>query len=271
MIRHRRMALEDLRRALDWAAEEGWNPGLDDAEAFYAADPGGFFVAEEDGKPVASISVVNHNDDFAFLGLYICRPECRGRGIGFALWEEAMAHAGQRTIGLDGVAEQQANYARSGFVLAGTTRRFSGDLTGREVAGIDPADTADIPTLIDREAQCSGVRKEDYLSAWFRDTAHRKTFVASSTGFVTVRRCRDGAKIGPLIAEDENTARDLIAAAAAAFPGPFSIDVPDSAPTLAGICETLGLSVTFETARMYRGTPPVTGDGLFAVTTLELG
>ena len=120
----RTATLPELSRILDWAADEGWNPGIEDAEAFFAADPGGFFVADHDGTPVAAISVVNHSDSFAFLGLYICHPDWRGTGLGFALWTHAIAHAGGRTIGLDGVPAQQDNYARSGFELAGRTRRL---------------------------------------------------------------------------------------------------------------------------------------------------
>ena len=94
--------LSELETVLDWAAAEGWNPGLADAEAFYTADPQGFFVAEADGAPVAAISVVNHDAKNAFLGLYICKPEVRGQGIGFALWQHALRHAGDRSVGLDG-------------------------------------------------------------------------------------------------------------------------------------------------------------------------
>lgn len=107
----RTASIAEVKMMLDWAAGEGWNPGLDDASVFHATDPEGFFIAERDGTPVASISVVNHTDDFAFLGFYICRPECRGQGIGLGLWHHALAHAGPRTVGLDGVAAQEANYA----------------------------------------------------------------------------------------------------------------------------------------------------------------
>lgn len=41
----RRMTLDDLKLALAWAGQEGWNPGLHDAEPFFAADPHGFFIA----------------------------------------------------------------------------------------------------------------------------------------------------------------------------------------------------------------------------------
>ncbi len=86
----RTATLADVNLMLDWAADEGWNPGLDDAAAFHASDPEGFFVAERAGAPVAAISVVNHDDRNAFLGLYLCRPEWRGQGIGLALWNHAL-------------------------------------------------------------------------------------------------------------------------------------------------------------------------------------
>ena len=37
---------------------EGWNPGLHDYVAFYAADPHGFLIALIDGTPVGCISAV---------------------------------------------------------------------------------------------------------------------------------------------------------------------------------------------------------------------
>ncbi|MEM6717478.1 MAG: GNAT family N-acetyltransferase, partial [Cyanobacteria bacterium P01_C01_bin.147] len=97
------MSLADLQATLRWAEDEGWNPGIADAEAFLAADPQGFFLTRRKGDPVAAISVVNHNAKNAFLGLYICHPEWRGLGFGLSTWEHALKHAGERTVGLDGV------------------------------------------------------------------------------------------------------------------------------------------------------------------------
>ena len=80
------MSVDELDTVLSWAADEGWNPGLADAEAFHAVDPEGFFKATVKGEPVAAISVINHDSENSFLGLYLCRPEWRGRGIGFKTW-----------------------------------------------------------------------------------------------------------------------------------------------------------------------------------------
>ena len=116
----------EIDRILDWAGDEGWNPGRADAVAFHAADPEGFFVAEIGGVPAISISVVRYDETYAFLGLYIARPEGRGKGHAFALWKEALKRRPARCVGLDGVVAQQANYAKSGFVLAYRNNRFAG-------------------------------------------------------------------------------------------------------------------------------------------------
>src|SRR5216684_2078562 len=112
------MNRSEIAIAADWAAAEGWNPGLNDPACFATVDPNGFFIGELDGAPASTLSVVNYDDGFAFLGFYIVRPDLRGRGYGLRIWKAAIAHAGARTVGLDGVVAQQENYKKSGFVLA---------------------------------------------------------------------------------------------------------------------------------------------------------
>jgi len=275
MIALRTATVTDLALVLDWAAEEGWNPGLDDAAAFHAADPDGFFVAARDEAPVGAISVVNHTSDFAFLGLYIVKPEFRGQGIGCRLWNHGIAHAGARTIGLDGVPAQQDNYRSSGFEFSSATTRYSGTLAARHASGVRLAEEEDIPGLIALEAARSGAIKPRYLSAWFRATEHRKTLVLDSeardAGFCTVRQCRQGAKIGPLWAPGREIADALLHEAVGVFGGTVSLDVPRCSTGLDRLCLALGLGAGFDTARMYRGpfAPPVSE--YFAVTSLELG
>ncbi len=270
MTEFRNATRADLECILEWAASEGWNPGLDDAEAFYAADPNGFFVAVKDGTPVASISVVNHSSLFAFLGLYIAAPTHRRQGIGFRLWQHAVNHAEERTIGLDGVPDQQDNYAASGFRSAGGTVRFSGVVSPAPDTDTRPANESDIAGLIRQEAEASGYRKEAYLTAWFKDTPHRKTLITDG-GFCTVRECREGSKIGPLLADTVRVARKLIQHAASLMGPKVTLDVPESSVDLPQLCQALDLKPGFATARMYRGDPPSTGSQLFATTSLELG
>ena len=124
--RVRRMRREEMDLAIEWAAAEGWNPGLNDAGLFFDTDPQGFFIGELDGEPVASLSGVAYGAGFGFMGLYIVRPQFRGRGFGLQLWHQVMSYLGARNIGLDGVVEQQPNYMKSGFTLAHRNVRYEG-------------------------------------------------------------------------------------------------------------------------------------------------
>lgn len=266
--------LDDVALMLDWAAEEGWNPGREDAAAFHAADPEGFFVAEAGGAPVAAISVVNHSGSFAFLGLYLCRPEWRGKGIGLALWKHALAHAGTRTVGLDGVAAQQANYARSGFVLTGSTARMEGRT--QSPCPLRPVTCEDIPALAALDRAANGIDRPRFLQAWLTPTETRHSVVLDGpdgpAGFATARLCHTGCKVGPVVAPDPGAAMALANTAAASLgASDMIVDVPEPQAAFRAALEERGFVATFETARMYRGAPPDAGPSLFGVATLELG
>ncbi len=275
-VHFRTASLSDLNTMLDWAAAEGWNPGLDDAEAFLYADPGGFFIAEIKGRPVAAISVVNHSPEFAFLGFYICAPGYRGQGIGLALWSHALDHADTRTVGLDGVADQEANYARSGFVRTGATHRFEGSLAGKPDGSVRPVAEQDRPVLARLDSAANGVDRPRFLTSWITDTQNRRSLVLEPagviTGFATFRRCRNGIKIGPIVAPDAAAALQLVQAGLALMPAhPVIIDIPSSNIELIDMLTDLGFQETFATARMYRGTPPKTSGTLQAIASMELG
>src|SRR5262249_60290180 len=96
------------------------------AACFTPLDPDGFPIGELDGAAASTISAINYDDGFSFLGFYIVRPDLRGRGYGLRTWRSAIAHAGARMIGLDGVVAQQDNYRKSGFVFAHRNVRYGG-------------------------------------------------------------------------------------------------------------------------------------------------
>jgi hypothetical protein len=122
----RAMSRSELDLAVEWAAQEGWNPGLADADCFYATDPDGFLIGCLGSEPIGCISVVRYPGRFGFLGFYIVVPEMRDRGYGYRLWKAGMERLEGCTVGLDGVVAQQANYRRSGFALAHRNIRFRG-------------------------------------------------------------------------------------------------------------------------------------------------
>src|SRR5262245_66273521 len=84
----RRMTRDELNTLVEWAADEGWNPGLDDAEVFWATDPEGFIAAELDGELIGGGSIVVYGRHFGFMGFFIVRRDRRGQGLGDQLWRE---------------------------------------------------------------------------------------------------------------------------------------------------------------------------------------
>ena len=121
------MDRQEVGLAIDWAAAEGWNPGLHDANCFYAADTQeGFLVGLLGDEPVATISVVKYGSSFGFVGFYIVAQVHRGCGYGIEIWNTGLARLQGRTVGLDGVIDQQENYKKSGFVLAHRNIRYEG-------------------------------------------------------------------------------------------------------------------------------------------------
>src|ERR1700733_13606138 len=102
-LRIRPMRPDEISIAVNWAAAEGWNPGFADDACFAAADPEGFLIGELEGAPAATVSCINYDASFAFLGFYIVREDLRGCGYGLRIWNAAIAHARPRVVGLDGV------------------------------------------------------------------------------------------------------------------------------------------------------------------------
>ena len=266
------MTTEDLQTFLGWAREEGWNPGSDDAAAFLAADPQGFFVGEVDNALVAAVSAVNHSDAFAFLGLYLCHPAFRGQGYGYALWQHALAHAEDRVVGLDGIPDQQDNYRKSGFALMDQTWRYEGEISGAPDPYIKPATQDDTGWVVDLDANATGYEKPEFLAAWLTQAPSRRTLVLPNRrGFATYRRCDVGYKVGPLVTSNVEDAAALLRHIAADVKDRLMIDVPESCTTLTDFCKAQGMAPSFNTARMYRGPAPLPGSTCYAVATLELG
>ena len=268
----------ELDRMVEWAAGEGWNPGLADADCFYAADPKGFLVGRIDGEPVGSISVVTYQPGFAFLGFYIVKPELRGQGHGFRLWQAGMAQLDNRIVGLDGVIAQQANYKKSGFVLAHRNIRFGGAPACEQPRDprIVPIDPGVVDAVIAYDRAFFPAARDAFMRCWLRpDRRTGRALIEDGTirGYGVVRQCRTGFKIGPLFADSDDRA-DLLfrALAAGAKDAEVFLDCPEPIRPATDLAARYRLLPVFETARMYRGAAPdLPLSRMYGITTFELG
>ena len=272
----RTLTASEVETLVDWAAREGWNPGIGDAAALRAADPEGFIGAFVGGEVAAGISAVAYGPGFGFIGLYICRPDRRGEGHGKAVWEAGMARLGNRIIGLDGVAEQRANYQRMGFVPAYETVRHSGRPAGLPEGGdVRPVTAADMAGIFAYDRQCFPAAREAFLREWLRPPRIALLSAGSNgiAGYGVARRCREGFKVGPLFADRTDLALAMVADLSDAIAGEeLHIDVPAGQVQFTAMLQAAGMVPGFTTTRMYKGGRPGNAPStVFGITTLELG
>jgi GNAT superfamily N-acetyltransferase len=279
----RTMGFEELAFACDLAADEGWNPGLDDARVFFDTDPEGFLVALQKEKPVGCISAVSYDDTFGFVGFYIVRPEYRGGRIGVELGRAALARLGNRSIGIDGVFAKVPNYAAFGFELAYRNIRYELRDTAPACAPHPqaghcvPGTTFALADYVQYEKGLFPVDRPAFLRGWLA-MPHACVLVyeenGAMRGYGVLRQCRSGGKIGPLFADAPGVAdclfRELIQRAA--FSGPVYLDVPEINVAAVKMAEGYGMTSCFGTARMYlNGRPPLDEHRIFGITSFELG
>ena len=217
-LRIRSMAAHEVALALDWAAAEGWNPGLADAGPFACVDPEGFLIGELDGAPASIIAVVNYDARFAFLGFYIVRPDLRGRGFGFRIWQ-----AGHRACRARARSASTASWrsrtttaspgSRSPMTTSATAARCRLSLRGgcdRAAVGI----AVRRPSPRD-DATVFPAARPAFLRAWLAAPGHVGRALMRDgrlAAWGVIRPCRGGRKIGPLVADDRAAAEAVFAA-----------------------------------------------------------
>jgi len=264
---------------VEWAAKEGWNPGLHDTNCFYETDPNGFLVGFIDDKPVSCISLVKYSPDFAFLGFYIVHPDFRGKGYGYKIWKAAIDYAGSANIGLDGLVDQQENYKKSGFQLAYRNIRFKGKSRQFNYSNqnIEPISPLNFVSVLQYDADFFPAKRSHFLQNWVAQP-ESFAFVYSVNGvvkgIVVLRKCRTGYKTGPLFADSDEIAENLLFHALSSIPAgsDYFIDIPEVNPDALKLIMNTGIQKVFETARMYTGPfPEMDLSKIYSVTSFEIG
>jgi GNAT superfamily N-acetyltransferase len=279
LIEIREMRRDELDFAIALAAGEGWNPGLQDAKCFYHADPHGFFLGLLNDKPIGCISAVSYDGVFGFIGFYIIMPEHRGKGCGIALWRRAMQRLEGHNIGLDGVIAQQSKYKQSGFSLAYRNIRYRGNNFPKPAVykHIVPLNRFEFGELVAFDSRFFPTSRPRFLQEWARmPDSLALAFVRNDrlAGYGVIRRCQQGFKVGPLFADNEMIADQILLGLSERVPAPEPIflDVPEANPLAVSLAHRYRMAKIFETARMYTGNfPKLEINGVFGVTTFELG
>lgn len=194
----------------------GWNQTSTDWERFLRASPEGCFVAEVDGKVVGTATTMVYEGRLAWIGMVLVDPDYRGRGIGTELLEKTIDYLDAHripTMKLDATPQGKTIYEKLGFVTEyeierWTLKRAPGAAT---VTAESPA--PDLERILSADREVFGADRGDLLRSLDRE-APEFTLMTSSpghlTGYALGRRGSRADQLGPWMARDEASARDLL-------------------------------------------------------------
>ena len=245
-----KLANDDIGQAMELSTEASWNQIEADWRLFL--DHGDVFGIRMDGALVATAATIPYGDDLAWISMVLTRKTWRGRGLGTLLLKHCIEflESERRAAFLDATPAGEPIYRSLGFEPVFSLTRWQGQGGGagggvhdapfdleQAIAGANAAFGGDRrPVLSDFATRCPGLT------------------VASPSGAVAfARNGRVAVQIGPVIADDDRSAADLIAELIAKVQGPVFLDVNNRCAHVVERLESLGFTRQRPFLRMKRG------------------
>jgi ribosomal protein S18 acetylase RimI-like enzyme len=278
------MTAGDLPTAMRLVSQAGWNQLEADWRRFLAMQPDGCFVAEADGESVGT-TVVCIFDDIAWIAMVLVDTAVRGRGIGTALLNHAMAFLdgrGVRSIRLDATPLGEPIYTKLGFDAEYAVARYEGALpavgdyaNGASEYRVTTAKTSAYAQILALDRSVSGTDRGKFLERLLKERPEAVQVIERSSqivGYLTIRPGRNAVQLGPCVGSPEVT-EALVADAAVRYAGQrVFLDVPVRNTRAVRLAEDLGLTVQRTFTRMCRGVKVREDKAqLFASSGPELG
>lgn len=238
------------------------------------------FVVEDQGRLIGTAFTCAQGS-YATIGLVIVSDEYQGQGIGRKLMELAIEACGSRTAILNATLAGAPLYASQGFVDFGHIQQHQGPAlapAAQELAADESCRSlteADHAELLKLANAGTGLDRATVLNDLFDVVEHSVGIERDGhlCAFALLRPFGRGRCIGPVIAENPEQAKHLIAVLLAQVPDAFvRIDIPSNSG-LAPWLEEAGLKQVDTVAQMARGTPPEATGAVrqFALVTQAIG
>lgn len=183
---------EDIDGFLALAGAEGWICDRWEFDFLFRAFPRGCLTAREGGETAGYITSIKYGSS-GWIGNLIVRAELRGKGVGTALMQEALAvlaDAGAETVWLTASPSGKPIYEALGFAAVDIINRWVGEGVGGNAAPRETLSRAEI-LAIDRAGW--GDQRETIIDA----VIGRGRVLAGSGAFLVSQPCGDGIQIGP--------------------------------------------------------------------------
>lgn len=221
----------------------------------------GYIALDEIGRPLSSTMCFRHGEDFAMFGMMATTPRLQAQGAGGRLLRRVMADCAGRDLRLSATRSGYRLYESAGFTPVGLIRQHQGvaraihppaPLPGLTLRPAGRGDRAAVRAL---DEAAYGAPRADLLD---RLLDLSETVMAlrgdDATGFAMMRPFGKGRVIGPVVAEDAETAIRLAAHFIDRNAGRFlRLDTPIESEPFAAFLAAAGLGVSDTVTEMRLG------------------
>jgi GNAT superfamily N-acetyltransferase len=186
------------------------------------------------------------------LAKMVVSPNARRRGIGAAILDAVLSEAASRSLpvlGLVATALGRPLYESRGFQARGGVSILIGAPRFDESYGDVPA-AGDAEPLLSLERRFTGSSRAAVLRGRLRES---NASAVHPDGFALASAHEFGARLGPVLAATEETARALTMSIFRAVAGPVRVDVPEACGTFRAWLLGLGLVEKGLNVEMARG------------------
>ena len=266
--RIRTLTRADIPAALQLSTLAGWNQTADDWHILLHLAPNGCLAVEVDQQIVATATLLCYGDRLAWIGMVLTHPEHRHRGYAKQLFARLLAAAntlGVRTLKLDATEQGRPLYGSYGFKEEQPIERWERPTRESHAAGCE----FDISRILELDRRAFGADRSDLL----KNLALHSSVISNGAGFAFSRSGRAASYLGPCVAEESASARQLIEEAVQHSAGKgWYWDLLPSNRNAVKLATELGFSRQRRLTRMFRGDEFRGEDDLvYAIAGFELG
>ncbi|MEZ4772685.1 MAG: GNAT family N-acetyltransferase [Bacteroidia bacterium] len=216
-ISFRFLSSQNFSGAMTLKNEAGWNQVEADWEFFLNISPQGCFVAEYENQVIGTAATINYSHRFSWVSMVLVDPKFRGQGIARRLMElaiESVADLG--LVRLDASDMGRPLYEKMGFVAECQIVRLlrsPGAAAEYFPQGMGPISADNLEAVCEADQQVFGADRRGVLTNFLNrgpGNGWVKIVDGKVSGYIFTRNGTKAFHIGPLVAEDMETARELL-------------------------------------------------------------
>jgi hypothetical protein len=181
------------------------------------------------------------------------------------------------SIGMDGILAMQPFYQKGGFNIAFRDERF--ELLGKAYSFSDHVSTIeleDFSEILKYDKLHFGFQRTLFLNQWLTMPESKVIKYKHNNeikGYAVIRPAEKGYRIGPLFAQDDSIAEELLKCCLSfATEDSVFLDIPTINENAMKLVKKYDGKYIFECARMYHGqAPDLPINHIYGITSFELG